>query len=70
LPGLLIHHGIAEVLIAIRDLPAEQIAVLDTICREHGVVVRRMRFELERVGARASRSQAGAARYGPGEAPR
>ena len=36
----------AEVVVTIRDLRTEQADVLRGLCREHGVGVRRMRFEL------------------------
>jgi UDP-GlcNAc:undecaprenyl-phosphate GlcNAc-1-phosphate transferase len=47
LPAILERDDISAFLIAIRDLPTDQTAVISGICREHGVILRRMRFALD-----------------------
>lgn len=39
--------GVEEVLVSVRDLPSAQLTTLMGICRDRGVVVRRMRFALD-----------------------
>lgn len=42
-------HGVAEVLISIRGLAPEPLALVVNICRQHGIEARRMRLSLETV---------------------
>lgn len=49
LPTVLERHQISELIIAIRDLPTDQIAIISSMCRERGIIVRRMRFALDSV---------------------
>lgn len=56
LATLVERHQISTLLIAIRDLPSEQVAVVCGMCRDHGVAVRQMRFALDSLEPAEARS--------------
>lgn len=49
LAAIIRDHSVSEVLISIRGLAPEQLALVVDICRQHGVQARLMRLSLERV---------------------
>ena len=51
LPAILDTRPITELIVAIRDLPTEQLASARTLCSEYRVGLRRMSFELSAVDA-------------------
>jgi UDP-GlcNAc:undecaprenyl-phosphate GlcNAc-1-phosphate transferase len=50
LPGLLVKHKAAEVIVSIKALDRKRLAEAAALCRDHEVTIRSMRFALEEIG--------------------
>ena len=54
LPAILVRHAVSEVLVSMKELPPDRLAALSSVCREHGVAIRRLRWMLEDVEGSSS----------------
>ena len=50
LPGLIAKYSIRELIVSIKGLDRRRLAEIASVCREHDVTIRLMRFALEEIG--------------------